>query len=69
MDYIGTDVDAELADNENANSVSNDCERNDKKDQERFWPQIPQKQIPCNEAGDEQDQAGVDSAAFRCDFE
>ena len=44
--------------------VTQDAEREDSESKDRLFPWRAEEQMASNEAGDEQDEAGADAAAF-----
>jgi hypothetical protein len=65
MDHIGTHMNTQLADGPNAKPVAQDSKRNDRRDEQSTIAEFPQEEVPGQKAGDEENQRGMDPAAFR----
>ncbi len=58
---------AEHGNDQDTKAVAEDSEHDNKSGQEDLLPGCTQKHVPGQQGGDEQDQAGMDPAAFRAD--
>jgi hypothetical protein len=69
MNHFGTDVNAQLADHENAESVSQQPEWKHGQRQDSPLPRRSQEEVTRDQTGQEQHQAGMDAAAFWRDLQ
>ncbi len=67
VDHLRSEMDAQQPDHQNSETVSQNPERNDKRDQDRAAPGGAQKEIGCDQAGDEKNPARTDATAFLSD--
>src|SRR5579859_5714649 len=68
VNHIRTNMNAELADGPNSESIAQNAQGYHCKSQEGTVRPFLQKELPGYQAGDQEHQGRVDSTAFRCDL-
>jgi len=64
VDHLGADVNAEFPDREDAKTIPQDGERDHRESEQGPFPRRTQKHMAREKTHDEQDQTGVNAAAF-----
>jgi hypothetical protein len=68
VDHFRTDMDTKETNGTDANGVTNDTEGDNRDSKQRSFPWSSKEKLPSDEAGDKQDQTGVNAAAFGSDL-